>query len=165
MTEPHAVSLDRSDQREFDRRFEAERDRLVRLCRRLVGPASAEDVVHEAYLRGRSRFGHLRDADRFPAWVTKIAISICLNFHRSNRRLIERLPMLRQSEPQPRDLGLREAIEHLPPRDRALVVLHYGYGYQLSEIARMAGISAGNARVILLRARRRLASWLKDEDR
>lgn len=149
----------------YDRQFAGARERLVRVCAGFVGADAAEDVVHDAYLRGRDRFGQLRDPDLFVAWLTRIAINLCVNRHRSGRRLRELLPaMLRPSSPAT-DLGLRELVERLPPRERTLVVLHYGYGFRIDEIARMSGLSAVNARTIVFRARRRLAEQLREADR
>lgn len=167
MTEPRPLAADLPDDAAaFDRQFEAARDRLVRICAGLVGRDVADDVVQEAYLRGRSRFPQLRDPDLFEAWLTRIALNLCINRHRSARRLRDLLPFLRPSSQAPeRDLGLRDLIERLPPRERTLVVLHYGHGYHFDEIARMTGLSTVNARTIIFRARRRLADQLGGRDR
>jgi len=167
MTESRPLPVDRTDETAvFDRRFAAVRDRLVRICTRLVGQEAANDVVQEAYLRGRARFAQLRDRDLFDAWLTRIALNLCANLHRSERRLRDLLPSLRPSQRTPeRDVGLRELIERLPPRERTLVVLHYGHGYHFDEIAQMTGLSTVNARTIVFRARRRLADQLGDRDR
>ena len=63
------------------------------------------------------------------------------------------------------DVGLRELVEQLPPRERTLVVLHYGYGYTLGEIADLLGLSHGNARSVLFRARAKLGEQLREADR
>jgi RNA polymerase sigma factor (sigma-70 family) len=62
-----------------------------------------------------------------------------------------------------RDVALRELIERLPPRERTLVVLHYGYGYRVDDIAAMGGLSAVNVKTILFRARRRLREEMEDD--
>lgn len=167
VTEPRPISATRDAKVDaFDRLFEAARDRLVRICTGFVGTDAAEDVVHDAYLRGRERFAQLRDLDLFEGWLTRLAINLCLNRHRSGRRLRDLLPRLAdRSRAAPRDAGLRELVEALPPRDRTLVVLHYGYGYQFDEIARMTGLSTVNARTIVFRARRRLADQVREADR
>ena len=150
----------------YDARFEATRERLVRICSGFVGADAAEDIVHDAYLRGRGRFGQLRDHDRFEAWMTRLAINLCANHHRSGRRLRDLLPSLRgRATAAPRDAGLRELVEGLPPRERTLIVLHYGHGYQFDEIGRLTGLSTVNARTIVFRARRRLADQLRKADR
>jgi len=167
VTEPRPISAARDVEVDaFDVRFEAARDRLVRICTGLVGFDAAEDVVHDAYLRGRQRFAQLREVDRFDAWLTRIAINLCINRHRSGRRLRELLPTLgNRPSPMPRDAGLRELVELLPARERTLLVLHYGYGYRFEEIARMTGLSTVNARTIVFRARRRLADQIREADR
>lgn len=150
----------------FDARFAAARDRLWRICAGAAGPEAADDVVQDAYLRGRARFGQLRDLDLFESWLTRLALNLCINRHRSRRRLLELLPLIGRGESPPeRDAGLRELIEALPPRERTLVVLHYGYGYRFDEIGRLTGLSEVNARTIAFRARRRLADQLREADR
>jgi len=150
----------------YDLRFAAVREKLVRICAGVVGSDAAEDVVHDAYVRGRSRFAQLRDLDLFEAWLTRLALNLCATRRRRESLLRGLLPSLREpARVATRDAGLRELIERLPPRERTLVVLHYGYGYQLDEIGRMAGLSPGNVRSIVFRARRRLGAQLDEADR
>jgi RNA polymerase sigma-70 factor (ECF subfamily) len=169
MTEPGPISAGRTDEAaaaRFDAQFEVARDRLVRICAGLVGRDLADDVVQDTYLRARSRFAQLRDPDLFEAWLTRIALNLCVNRHRSDRRLRALLPLLRpRTTGAMRDLGLRELIEQLPPRERTLVVLHYGHGYSFEDIARLTGLTTVNARTIAFRARRRLADQLHEADR
>jgi RNA polymerase sigma factor (sigma-70 family) len=167
VTEPRPISATRPDDGEaaYDVRFQAAKERLLRICAGFVGADEAEDVVQDAYLRGRSRFGQLRDIDLFDAWLTRLAINLCVNRQRAGRRMRDLLPSLRPTPPIPRDAGLRELVERLSPRERTLVVLHYGHGYQFDEIARMTGLSTVNARTIVFRARRRIAEQLHEADR
>jgi RNA polymerase sigma-70 factor, ECF subfamily len=148
----------------YDERFGAVRDRLVRICTGLVGADVAEDVVHDAYLRGRDRFAQLRDADLFDGWITRLAVNLCINRHRAGSRFRALLPRLvastRHTSAEASDIGLTELIERLSPRERTMIVLHYGHGYRLGEIARMTGLSEVNARSIIFRARRRLGEQL-----
>lgn len=151
----------------FDRRFAEVRERLLRICIGLVGADEAEDVIHDVYLRTRQRIGQLSDPERFEAWVARSAVNLCYNRHRSQRRLRDRLPRIVADRPPStdRDPGLRELIERLPPRERTVVVLHYGHGYRTDEVATIVGTSPGNVRSILFRARRRLAEQLRDAER
>jgi RNA polymerase sigma-70 factor (ECF subfamily) len=149
----------------FDERFALVRDRLLRICIGLVGADDAEDVVQDLYLRARDRAGQLRDDDRFDAWLARAAINLCFNRHRTRSRLLSRLPELFRRRPPPeRDLGLRELIERLPARERTVVVLHYGHGYRLEEIATVLDLTPVNARTILFRARRRLGEQLREAE-
>lgn len=158
LSAPHELGLD-----VYDMRFAMGRDRLIAICRGLVGQDAAEDVVHDTFLRGRRAFHQLRDDDLFEAWITRIAVNVCLDLRRANRRFTDVLRAWwgRESQSPQRDVGLRELIERLPPRERTLVVLHYGYGYRVEDIAAMAGLSAVNVRTILFRARRRLRDQIE----
>ena len=166
LTEPRPLSAAANHETEvFDARFALARDRLVRICAGFVG-ADAEDIAQDTYIRARGRRHQLHDEDLFEAWLTRIAINLCVNRHRSGRRLRELLPsLLPRPRAAERDLGLRELVEQLPPRERTLVVLHYGYGYRLEEIARMSGLTPINVRTIVFRARRRLGERLREVDR
>lgn len=161
---PKPVAIDASA---FDARFADARDRLVRICAGLVGADAADDVLHDTYLRARSHQGQLRDEELFEAWLTRIAINLCMNRHRSQRRWLARLPMLarRPSVAPSRDAGLHELIERLPGRERTLVVLHYGHGYSLEEVALMSDLTPTNVRSIVFRARRRLRRDLEEANR
>ena len=168
-TEPRPISATGyEDAIAYDERFELVRARLLRVCIGLVGADAAEDVVQDAYLRGRQRIGQLRDQDLFDGWITRLAVNLCVNRHRAGGRLRALLPRLASGTSQRRigrDVALRELIERLPPRERTLVVLHYGHGYRIDEIARMTGLSTGNARTIIFRARRRLGEQIESRDR
>jgi RNA polymerase sigma-70 factor, ECF subfamily len=153
------------DEATFDRRFAAVRDRVLRICIGLVGPDHAEDVVHDVYLRARTRRRQLREESRFDAWICRTAVNACFNRHRERRRLIDRLPALAtRPAPPPADLGLRDLVERLPTRERVVVVLHYGHGFRFDEIAELLDLTAVNARTILFRARRRLARQLQEAE-
>jgi RNA polymerase sigma-70 factor (ECF subfamily) len=168
VTEPRPISAARDDRiiADYDARFTSARDRLVRVCAALVGTDAAEDVVHDAYLRGRSRFSQLHDLDLFESWLTRLAINLCVNRQRRARSLRDLIPhLIRGPQAAARDVGLRQLIERLRPRERTIVVLHYGYGYQFDEIARMAGLSAVSVRSIVFRARGRLRDQLREQDR
>jgi RNA polymerase sigma-70 factor, ECF subfamily len=150
----------------FDERFAAVSDRLLHICVGLVGADHAEDVVHDVYLRARARFGQLRDRELFDAWICRAAINLCYTRHRDRARWRDRLSALalRPRAVGEPDLGLRELIERLPPRERTLVVLHYGHGYRLEEIAELLDLTPVNARTILYRARRRLGDQLREAE-
>lgn len=149
----------------FDVRFEAVRARLGAVCAAVVGRDDADDLVHETYLRARDRFSQLRDLDLFEAWIARIALNEARGLLRRNRRARERVAELRPRQAIGPDAGLRELVERLPPRERAVVVLHYGYGYRMTEIGRLLGLSEINVRTLAFRSRRRLRAQLEEAER
>jgi RNA polymerase sigma-70 factor, ECF subfamily len=155
---------ERVDVIDFDERFEAMRPRLLAICRSLAGGPDAEDAVQETYVRGRRKVGQLREPTAFDAWLARIAVNVCYSQRRSIRRFVTGLATFETSaDPrQQRDVGLRQLIERLPTRERVVVVLHYGHGYRLDEVADILQTSHTNTRSIVHRARRRLAAQWKD---
>jgi RNA polymerase sigma-70 factor (ECF subfamily) len=148
----------------LDERFEQLRPRLVGICRSVAGEA-AEDAVHDAYLHARRSIHQLRDLDALDGWLTTIALRQCISGHRRARRLRDRLgKLLPRNPPGTSDLGLRELVERLPVRSRAVLVLHHGYGYSLAEVADILGLTHTNVRSIAARSRRRLMDQLREAD-
>lgn len=162
-TEGAAMELDRvCDLRHsFDGRFAEMRPHLVAVCRSLVGD-DAEDVVHDSYLRARSRLHQLRDPGSLQAWLTAMAVNECYGRHRRRQRLTEILATVRPAPATTSDPDLRALVQALPFRDRTVVVLHYGHGLSLEEIARLLGAKPSTIRSVLFRARKRLRAQLEE---
>lgn len=151
---------------DFDARFAVARERLLRISASLVGALEAEDVVQDTFVLGRRRFEQLRDPSAFEPWLTRIAVNLCFSRHRRRSRLRELLPALLPGRAPPTDLGLRDLVEQLPARERTVLVLHYGHGYGLEEIAGLLDLTHTNVRTIIARTRKRLyAAWREAEDR
>lgn len=162
MSEPDSITA-RDIRDSFDLRFATARGPLIAICTGLIGPAEAEDVVHDTYLRARSRLGQLRDTGNLEAWLARIAIRLCYNRQRHLRLLRDRLPSLLSVQVhRTSDLGLRELIERLPARERTVLILRYGYGYGLDEIAALLSLRHSNVRTILTRTRQRLAAQWRE---
>jgi RNA polymerase sigma-70 factor, ECF subfamily len=151
---------------QFDSRFAEVRDRLTAACIALAGADAAPDLVQETYMRARNRLHQLRDPSLFDAWVVRIALNEAKGHTRRVRREQERLPRLGSAERTPMpDTALRELVELLPVRQRAVIVLHYAYGYRLGEVASLLGLSEINVRTLAFRARRSLRAQLEETAR
>lgn len=152
---------------DLDSAFASARPRLLRIATSLVGPDTAEDVVHDTYLTARARVSQLRDPAALEAWLARICVHRSFRIKRRGRRLQELLaviPFARTTPPASGRLELQELVEGLPPRERAVVVLQHGYGYTLAEVAELVGISHANARQISSRTRARLLrQWQEAE--
>ena len=58
---------------------------------------------------------------------------------------------------------LTEALERLPEQQRLVFRLRFYEGLPFDEVARRAGVTAGNARILMMRATERLRNELGDE--
>lgn len=158
-----AADATRQLRAEFDERFEGVRSRLMAVCVALAGADDAPDLVQETFLRANDRLHQLRDPSLFDAWVVRIAMNEAKGLTRRARRERARLagiqPADRALSP---DTALRELVELLPLRQRAVIVLHYAYGYRLGEVATLLGLSEINVRTLAFRARRTLRHQLEE---
>jgi RNA polymerase sigma-70 factor (ECF subfamily) len=148
---------------DFEARFERLRSRLTAVCTAVAGADDALDLVHETYLRASERLHQLRDPALFDAWVVRIALNEAKSVLRSRqRRVASRAVEIAPREADVSDVGLRQLIEQLGPRERAVIVLHYAYGYRMREIARLLDLSEINVRTLAFRARRRLRAQMEE---
>ena len=139
-------------------------NRLYRAALAILGSApEAEDAVQDAFLRWWERAPDFPDAARERAWLLKVTVNGCKSRLRSpwRRRTAPLLDTYPAAEPEEREV--LEAVQALPPRDRAVVHLYYYEGYQTAEIAAMTGQREGTVRSRLSRARDKLRRLLKGE--
>ena len=125
-------------------------------------PGVAEDVVQEAFIRVAGRFGHLRSAASFDAYLRRTVVNLCMSHHRRRRvadayvdRERARIARVEPTAPTP-DLEtrneLRDALAALPERQRAAVVLRFYLDQTEEQTAATLGCSVVAARSLVHRA-------------
>jgi RNA polymerase sigma-70 factor (sigma-E family) len=141
--------------------YKTHRMRLIRLALLLVDePATAEDVVQEAFTGLYRNWGNLRDAAAAVGYLRTAVVNGSRSVlrrrktareytppHVVNARSAESLAML-TAEHQ----SVVRALSHLPPRQREVLVLRYYGNLSESEIAEAAGISKGTVKSTASRA-------------
>jgi len=124
-------------------------------------PGIAEDVVHEAFIRVAGRFGHLRSAASFDAYLRRTVVNLCMTHHRKRRVAVaylerERARIGRAEVGTAPDIEtrseLREALAQLPERQRAAVVLRFYLDQTEEQTAATLGCSVVAARSLVHRA-------------
>jgi RNA polymerase sigma-70 factor (sigma-E family) len=143
--------------------FAAHATHLVRLSYLVVGDRGlAEEIVQEAFLRVWRSRSRIRDVDAAPAYLRRVVVN--LSRSRVRRLALERRHARTQHEgaaEAPESwLDLRRAIETLPPRRRACVVLRYFADLTEAETAAALGISVGTVKSQTSRALRHLGAAL-----
>jgi hypothetical protein len=106
----------------FEDRFARLRPRLMAVCTAVIGPDDAADLVQETYIRASERLHQLRDPALLDAWVVRIALNEAKSILR--RRQTERRVLAPPAPPGSPDVALRELVQNLEPRERAVIVLH-----------------------------------------
>ncbi len=164
--------------------FDEQHQRLFRLaCRLTADREEARDLVQETFLRAARQVEAL-PAPAAPAmpgegWLVRTLVNLCRDHRRRGAvRARARLALAAEAGAgagqEPVTAGaeaaviaralVRSALAGLPPRRRAVVVLHEIEELPVREIAALLGIAAVTVRWHLLAARRELARTLLAAD-
>lgn len=129
-----------------------------RISPRLVGSLAlqcenrlvAEELAQEALARTWERWREVATMDSPEAWTYRVAFNLASSHRR--RRRAERRAHSRRGVAQPsadrttENLVVREAINALPARQRAAVVLRYYAGFSIREAAEALDCAEGTVR-------------------
>jgi len=145
----------------FERFYEEHRSDVLRLLRRRLGADRAEDAFQETFLRALRAYGRLDHGEHLRAWVLTIAQNVALDTLRRTRPTSE-LVEAAAADTEPAYADLAELTDGLGPKERAAVVLRYGYDLSYDQIATALGSSPDAARQAtstgVRRIRRRITS-------
>ena len=140
-------------------------DRAYRLAGLLLGNAAeAEDVTHDAVIRGWKAAPGLRDPTRFEAWFDRIVINACRDRLRRQRRIqfvsIDDIDTVGASrDPFAAVLAadaVYAALQSLELDLRAVVVLRFWGDMTIDQIADRLDVPSGTVKSRLSRALERL---------
>lgn len=174
------AELQRGNARAYGTLVRRHQDRAYTFALRLLGrPQEAEDAVQDAFIRAYNSLPDFRGESRFSTWLTRIVYNVCMT------RLTRRKPAgpslddltaedqdtLRGPDPSPTPLELMEelemraavnaAVDTLPERYRAVILLHYLQEEPCERIAAMLEVPVGTVKTHLFRARALLRSALE----
>src|SRR5436190_11361000 len=145
--------------------------RLWAHCYRMTGRrADADDLSQESIARAIGRAGDLDDAAAVEGWLCRIATTFCLDHLRRDKRVrgvtelvdpivfedIADTPdgadvaLIRREDVR---LAIAAALQHLAPKQRAVLLLHDVCGMPLAEVALAVGTNGNAAKATLHRAR------------
>lgn len=155
----------------------AHQDRLYNfLLRRCGNVHMAEEVTQAAFVRAWENLSRFDPVWRFSTWLYTIALRLAADVERRERRMENIDSLSLHSCPRDSDpadaIGRREDAQNvwlladrvLDADDRVALWMRYGDDASIEQIARVIGRSSGAVRVLLHRARRRLAeAWTEQE--
>lgn len=151
---------------------------------RLGESAALSEVMQEIALAAAKNEEQLRDRDKLPAWLYRIAVVTALQYRRRvgrernlRRRIEETAPTDSYAEadarqPDPLDwliakeqqAMVREALEGLPGKDAEILLLKYTQNWSYAQLSQRLSISESAVDGRLQRARKRLRKQLAARD-
>jgi len=145
----------------FERFYDEHRSEVLRLLRRRLGADRADDAFQETFLRALRAYGRLQHREHLRAWVLTIAQNVALDMLRRTRPT-EELVEAASTDSRPAYADLADLTDGLGPKERAAVVLRYGYDLSYEQIAAALDSSPDAARQAastgVRRIRRRITS-------
>ena len=150
----------------------------------LGSPFEAEDAVQETLLRAWKALDRFEGRSQLRSWLYRIATNVCLDMLGSRERRarpmdmgpsgapieenLRELPEVTWIEPTPHPaestveretirLAFVAALQHLPPRQRAVLILREVLHWQASEAAELLDTNVASVNSALQRARATLA--------
>ena len=150
--------------------FDLHHQRLFRLARRLSRtPEDARGLVQETFLRAAKAPKSIPDGTRNEeAWLVRVLINVCRDGWRhsavrTRARINGSVSAEPAFDPEPHLIAkslVRHALDALPPRRRAILVLYELEGATIPAIAKLVGVTPDTVRWHLSIGRREMAKAL-----
>ena len=160
----------------FDTIYEHVFPLLFRIAYNITGDMSAaEDLCQEAFIRYFNRTSPL-PLEQAKYWLIRVVKNLSFNYekrkYRERNAYSKVLNEPRQSVTSGETQLLRketsvlveEALKKLPPKLRIVLVLREFAGLNYKEIATVLGISEGNVKIRVFRAREQLSRLIDQEE-
>jgi RNA polymerase sigma-70 factor (ECF subfamily) len=149
---------------------------LFRVAWRIAGSQeAAEDLCHDAFSRLFEKDISFPSLDDAKYWLIRVVKNIALNYANRKQREIKVYEKALHENKREQINGegelvkkeaikdVRKALEKLPSNLRDVLILKEYTEFNYKEIGRILGISEGNVKVRIFRARERLEAILGDE--
>lgn len=175
--ENQAKPLDASDQADFKKIYDATMTLLYKVSYRVVGDEEvAEDLVHDSYIKANEKglvFPTINDATY---WLIRVVKNASLNYVKRKGREKKALQKVLYEDHRTVTTGetdmlrqesiakAKEALNQLPENLRQVLILREYADMNYKDIGKALGISEGNVKVRVFRAREQLAKLIGEDD-
>ena len=162
-------------QEKFNKAYETLYPVIFRVAYRIVGDTSmAEDMCQEAFIKYYQRNEDLPDLSQTKYWLIRVVKNLSLNHEKRKGRERNAVEKLKKAPLQHTASGediylkqeaksaVQSALEKLPYKFRVVLVLKEYAKMNYKEIGATLGISEGNVKVRVFRAREKMANLLKE---
>ena len=187
------LRFQQGDEDGFLKLFSKYQTRIIHFCFRFCGDRTlAEDLAQDVFLRVYRGAVRYRPKAKFITWLYRIAVNVCLNDARKQKkawlfRSLDRVD--RPTRPgaaddpdgrmpeyadtnsisaedemalRERDEKIKAALTKLPDEQRAAVLLRIYDDFSYREIADQMAVSEGKVKTLIFRGRQQMKEALKD---
>ena len=120
-----------------------------------------EDAVQDTILAAYSKLSTLKNEEFFKTWIVRILINNCNKQLKERKKNVSSDTVLEPSAPSDeKSVEVRAAIDTLPPKIRAVVVMYYIEGFSVKEIKDVLKVPEGTVKSRLSRGRSQLSKEL-----
>jgi RNA polymerase sigma-70 factor, ECF subfamily len=167
------TGIPRSEEISFDQIVRGRETQVLRTAYRILGNwADAEDVAQEAFVRLHHHGLRFEAEAQLGSWLYRVTVNLCFDRLRVARPAVP-LPDIQSTRPsaeteilaRERKERLMAALDQLPPRERAVIVLREIEGLSTSEVASILGSTEGTVRSQVFKAFERLRGILTREEK
>ena len=130
----------------FERFYEAHKSDVLAFLRRRAGRDRADDLFQETFLRALRAYGKLEHGEHLRAWVLTIASNALVDAARREKPSVDLAVEPVTEDGRPAFEELAPLTDGLPPKERAAVVLRYGYELDYDDIGAALGSTGEAAR-------------------
>lgn len=133
----------------------------------------AEEATQDTFIKAYKKLGSYKDESKFSSWLYKIAYRTCLDMLRKRKNttdidevaygLADTTTVAGELEQDEMKTQLKAAIKKLSPREAGMITMYYLEELSVKELAETTGIQLSNVKVVLFRARKKLASIISEE--
>lgn len=169
--------LNAADESDFRKIYDATMNLLFKVSFRIVNDSeAAEDLVHDSYIKAHEKglvFPTINDAT---FWLIRVVKNASLNYVKRKGREKKALQRELYEERKASTSGetdllraetiekAKEALQKLPENLRQVLILREYADMNYKEIGKALGITEGNVKVRMFRAREQLSKLIGEDD-
>ena len=170
-------TLHASDSKDFRKIYDDSMQMLFKVSYRIVNDEeAAEDIVHDSLIKMSEKELVVPSLNEAKYWLIRVVKNASLNYakrktrerkayeralYEDHRRVESGEPELLKEEAKKK---AQEALDKLPDNLRVVLILREYAELNYKEIGRVLGITEGNVKVRVFRAREQLAKLIGEED-
>ena len=149
-------------------------DYMYTVCLKILRiPMEAQEATQDTFIKAYKKLGSYKDESKFSSWLYKIAYRTSLDLLRKRKQTVDIAEVSynladvnvtdKNHEQAEMKQLLAHAISHLKPKEAGLITMFYLEEMTIKELAETTGMQLSNVKVILFRARKKLATIINEQ--